>query len=409
MNLKLIGPAVLVIVLYYVMTSQFGIAGFLTLTTLILGIMMGLKYLGVEWAFPLRFKKQILLYGSLGLILVGLFTGGYLSISKITSWTSPATFEGETVQPTPSEPAPTAAECAVTEELRGKQSTVTINAYDLEANNPYSSQVSSATTVWVFKDGTFLQKIDDVTSKDITVPAGSSLSFYGGNGSLYVDTLEGYCVNSLDASVDLDVHSVQSEGNMQVTMYDETASSTLSAGDSDQEDYYVTMGSGEEKAVYFKLKNNGANAAFHWGGLAVAEFYNISSVEPASGFSAEATPDFLSSQDIQVNETSGNKQTINKDFKLFKKNSVEKLSEWESNKIQITVESDSSNDPIASTHNINFNGFGLMALDATYARGADGEMYHDVHDHGASESNVGLTETVTSPLGKEVGALVEAR
>ena len=92
---------------------------------------------------------------------------------------------------------------------------------------------------------------------------------------------------------------------------------------------------------------------------------------------------------------------------------------------QFEVEASSTNDPISqgakdaqntdyaggSNSNCNstkFNGFAVVALDATQAKGADGAVYTDYYTHDSAESNVGMTETLTSPLGKDNGVLIAA-
>ncbi|MCX6750233.1 MAG: hypothetical protein NTZ83_02150 [Candidatus Pacearchaeota archaeon] len=82
-------------------------------------------------------------------------------------------------------------------------------------------------------------------------------------------------------------------------------------------------------------------------------------------------------------------------------NEVMKLDEWEdTGLIKASISSKAGKNP---AQDVVF----FTALDGAWARGSDGKGHFDFYQHDGDEGNVGLTETVNSPLGKQLGAIIE--
>jgi hypothetical protein len=319
---------------------------------------------------------------------------------------------GEVRAPT-REVSPVPGVCEVSEELRGKESTIDINAWDLESNTPYASAID--TTAYIYKNGNgpenYVTTITDTSAYALSgFVVGDTVYIYGGDSSYYLEAVEGWCVDTQREPLSLNAHAIALESEMQVTGYDDTGSATLSAGTTNEDDYYITMGAGEQKAIHLKLKVNTANKAYQFCGWGVATFHNISSVEPQnveSRYTKEFTPNHMEGVGIIINETGGD--TISEDYTVYKASSPVMLHEWDSIKEQFVVESDSNNDPIGNGGTTSLNGFAVISKDCTYARGDDGRVYLDFYQHDSGEGDVGLDETETSPYGKQVGVLIEVR
>ena len=308
---------------------------------------------------------------------------------------------------------------SVPAELLGKPATITVNAYDMESNTPYSAAVDVNPTS-LLVNGQVVSTLTDTSAYSISsgVVVGDVISFRGGSSTYYLDPTfkvngkeyKTYCVGSQEVNVELSAHAVTSESNLQMTGYDSTGATELSSGTADQEDYYITASANEQGTFYLKLKNNIANKAYNFDAWAIAKFYNISSIKPHSGYVKVVTPKSLEGINILVNETTGNTLSIYKDYAVYARSDGPlMLHEFDSVKVQFDYETDPSNDPIATTHNQYFNGVAILSKDAAWARGADGQYYLDFYQHDTSGGDVGLAETATSPLGKQDGVLIEFR
>lgn len=313
----------------------------------------------------------------------------------------------------PSQPSVTAGECQVSDELLGKSSTVTVYAEDRAHATPTTTV--NATSYVYTKDGSsevYKQTLSETDGDTLTAAVGDVIVVYPYGTSYYGDRQE-FCVDSQSKTITIEAYNIQDESDMAVVLYDDDATTALSAGTSSEYDYTDALGADEAHVYYFKLRNNGADEVFDWLGVGTAAFYNISSVEvvsdysEGSGWRAAVTPTFMKSVDVLVNETSGD--TINKDYSLYKRDDgTLRLMEWESEKVKIEVNAHASNDPDGGGGTTSLDGFAICALDAQHARDPVGNAVYDIHDHSSSEANVGLSETLTSPLGKEVCTLVEA-
>lgn len=294
----------------------------------------------------------------------------------------------------------------------GKAATITVNYYDLVAANPFNAAVDVNPTVF-YKNGDL--KTPVATSTDTSAYSltgfnvGDVLYAYSGGTSYYADSIEGLCVDTTAFPVKGSAYTIPTEANMQSTIYADSGSSNeLSAGTASEDDYTVALGANQKEDFYYKLKTNVANKAFRLGGIGTLAFYNISSVYVTdSAYQPAFSPTFMKNIDVKVNET-GTATTISKTYTLYKLSTPLVLKNWESKETRFLVETDSTKDPDGGGGTSSFDGFGVMAFDSTYAQATDGSMIDDVYQHVDAQSDVGLSQTVASPLGKTMGALVES-
>ena len=403
---KLLMFAAVFLAIYWVLLPVIGFkASTLVSILFTLGIVLVLDYFKILPVFPIPLQKRVKLFLMIGLIGFSLWSAGYFASLK-------GLFPGTVVTTPPTEKTELKG-CVVSEELKGKTATVYVNAWDLESDQPYSSAVDLTTNCWVYRNGNkpinYVGTTTDTSSGTISgFSVGDTIYIYCGGSSYYVEPVEEFCIDTQTPTVNLNAHKMVSESDLQITAYDDTGSATLSSAT--YADYYITMGAGEKKAIYLKLKVNTANKAFNFGGWAIAKFYNISDVEPQdveATYEKIGTPNFAEGVNVKVNESAGT--TITKDYTIWKASSPILLREWDSIKEQFVIESDSTNDPVGNEGTTNFNGVAIVALDMQYARGADGKVYLDVYQHDSGEANVGLAEDLTSPYGKTSGVLIEVR
>ena len=295
----------------------------------------------------------------------------------------------------------------------GKAATGTVNAYDQESNTPYSAAVD-VNPVYFWKLGAeeAAKSTSDTSAYSLTgYNVGDIIYSAGGSTTYYVDNVNAFCIDRVNFDYSMDAHKVVGEADMQTKLYaDAGANNELSAGTASEDDYTVALGANEEEDFYLKIKTNVANEAFNFAGVATTRFYNITDVSVMDSslhdFTKVATPKFLQSVDVKVNE-SGTATTLSKDYVLYKRLTPMLMQEWASVEIKVIVETDSTNDPDAGGGTSTVDGFALIAVDASAARGDDGKLHTDIYQHDSAEATTGLSETVTSPLGGEIGVLVE--
>jgi hypothetical protein len=296
----------------------------------------------------------------------------------------------------------------VNKDLIGKAAAVTLSAWDLESATPYSSTVDLGTGCWVYKNGRYSNTSSGTIGTAITsrFTVGDVATVYCGGTTYYADVAE-KCIDSEAVDIDIDAHTMSATTDLSIVAYDSTGATALTAGVSGWTDYNVTLGAASEETIYLKLKDNVAHKAFRFGGWAVTEFTNVSDVYPSSGFTKEATPVYMSSLGINMVSTGTSLTNYTEDYVPYVRSSPLMLKQWEETKTQFIVKAHSTNDPVGLTMNsTGFNGFAIVAFDATRSRGADGSIYDSYYTHDTSESNVGITETLTSPYGKDNGVLI---
>lgn len=301
------------------------------------------------------------------------------------------------------------------DELRGKSASVVQNAYDQASNTPNSAAVDVNPT-YVYKNGDYHTTLTDTSDASLTTAAvGQVLDHYPA-GSTYYGMHSNKCILTQADEVSLDVYTIVSDANMDVTCYDDTGSATLSAaGNTSQSDYDITMGADAIETFYCKWKVNTANVAFRFGGIVAGYFEgttdtidqveligNDAGVTFIDGLSAPKwTKNLMIQYDIDANTTAGYSDYWEASTPLL-------MEEWDTIKVQFEVESGGS-DPTADTDSTpsTKTAFYLYALDAQWSRGSDGQPYLGTHTNDAAESNVGLVELISSPVGSSLGVAIE--
>lgn len=418
MNLpKIVVFLIAAFLVYTFLTPWIGVSGFLASVLITVGILAAAKtFLGQNWAFPWSIRGLYVVV----ILFLGVLFGGVFSFASLGNLSASMVSGEQIVQPIGEVTVPVTdiAACSVSNELKGKESTLHINAWDMESNTPYSSAVDLTTGCWLFKDGNdaknFVAASSDTSDYDLTAgfAVGDQLYMYCGGTSYYTDPVEGLCINSQDTVVNLETHNAVAETDMQITGYDDSGGTTLSSGTTSEEDYYITQGAGAEDSLYLKLKQNSANQAYDfcaWGTMAL---YNLSSLEPVAGqgFSEDVTPTWAKSVAVGVDEYASGTTTYTDSYSIFKLAKAQRLHEWESIKTEFTAKTTATGDPEATGDNSTTPcKYIALAIDCQYSRGLDGAMHYDIHDHTDSEGDVGVAETETSPLGATVGVVIEAR
>lgn len=409
MNKLIIGVVALFVLMWFV-APIFGVSGSLNvlgfalpMTLLLAGaILITADFFGFMKLFPIPLKKNIMM-----IVMIALWVGVGVGAGWLPSnlGTASVVVTGDQVS---------TAECAasISDEIRGTASTLDVNAWDQESNTPYSSAIDLTTNCHYYRNGDdasdYIGPSADTSAEELSgFAVGDTLYAYCGGTSYYSDAIEGECIRQQRQSINIDSHAICPEANLQITVYDDTGSSTLTAGTANEDDYTMSLGAGEETAVHVKLKVNVANKAYDFCAWGVAELYNISSVEPQNveaTYSKVGTPEHMRSVALQPGTDNA---TITKDYRMFKASSPIRLHEWDYLKEQFVVESDATSDPNGGGGLNTMDGFAIIAKDCTYSRGGDGSMYYEFYGRDTSESDVGLDETEVSPLGKQTGVLVE--
>jgi hypothetical protein len=390
-------------------TASFWLSAAFTLTVVLM--------IGRLWPMmriPVPFLHKIGWVPLIIILVVILAIGG-----SFAKWGLPAPGAAISTGATPSGAAASTDACKASignDAILGKASTLYLNGYDKESNTP-SSVVNLGSIGWIYRniqDSAGYSSATTATSGTSTTgfAVGDTVYVFGGNTSYYIEPYSG-CVDSESKSVNLNAHALAATTNLQTVCYDSTGAATLTAGVSSLTDYNLTLGSSDSKFIYCELTVNVANKAFVYDGIAVAKFYNISNVVPVSDdlgdtYTAAATPLSFQSQNVQLDASATAGQVINKDYVIYQIQSPKILSQWDTVKVKFKVET-TSNDPRASTENTtSFNGFAVVWIDAGPARGDDGKTYLDIYSHDVAQSNKGISETLTSPLGKDNGVLIGA-
>jgi hypothetical protein len=391
-------------------TASFWLSFAFTLTVVLL--------IGRFWPMmriPIPFLHKIGVLPLVVILVVVMAIGGVFAGFGLPS--PGASVSGGTA--TPSGAAASSGSCAASianKEILGKASNLYLNGYDKESSTP-STVVDLATSAWIYRntqDNAGYSSATTATSGTSTAgfAVGDTIYVFGGNSTYYVEPYSA-CVDSEAKSVNLNAHRLAATTNLQTVCYDSTASATLTAGVSGLTDYNLTLGSSDTKYIYCELTNNVANRAFVYDGIAIAKFYNISNVVPMSDdlgntYTAVATPLSFQSKNINVSADAATSPNINKDYVIYQISSPKILSQWDTVKVKFKVET-TSNDPRSSTENsTSFNGFALLWVDAGAARGDDGRTYLDIFSHDVAQDNKGISETLTSPAGKDNGAVIGA-
>lgn len=261
-------------------------------------------------------------------------------------------------------------------------------------------------------DGTMKEWLNpssvNTTQTISTIPEDTVLSFYGGDGTYYLEPLTDRKL-SVGDKVTLNGATIQAESSMVITLYDDTGATALTAADvTAAHDYKATLGQGQEEPIYIKISNNGADKQFNVKAICTgAEGTNVSSLEiKGSDWSKVTVPTFVENGAVSVNLTEADATLTSTEYDLcyvYKSgtNEVIALEEWEDSPlIKASIVAKTDKNP---ADDVVF----LTVFDGAWARGKDGKGYFDFYQHDGDEANVGLAETLNSPLGKQLGAVIE--
>lgn len=416
---------VAVLVLGWLSVSVLGVTGGLAITVLAITVIvqaMRLSGLGAEFVsgIPIigQFNPKMQLYVAVFGTILLLFIGAIALPASISNMLSGVGLPAAEITPA-IEPIAGVSVLSCIDKAKalnpdnlGKSATITVNGYDQESNTPYSAAIDINPVSFYRNDNTAMNHVlatTDTSAYSLTgLNVGDTIYTYGGSATYYMDAREGVCINVVGFPLELSGHAIAAESDMEAKLYaDSGANNELSSGTATHDDYTVALGANAEEDFYFKLKVNSANKAFQLGGIATAKMFNISSVNViSSNFAKIPTPKYLESVGILVNETATT-VAITKDYTVFKRNTPLMLHEWESVEIKVVVETDATNDPIDKGGSADANNFAIIAIDAAWSRGDAGISELDIYQHDSAEGNVGLVETVTSPLGGQVGVMVQ--
>jgi len=398
--------------------STTGLMGLLAAGAISAGVLALLKSLKIANLFP--YKTSVLT--AVIILAAGLFFGGLLPGLSVPSIGAPAATALPTATVATQVSSATDCEASVAPDIKGTSATVTLNAYDLESNTPYSAAVDAG-TVFVFRtaklaDGdstNFVVSTSDTTANGVTgFKTGEVISMAGGNttgagGRYYIETAEGICLKGQQNSVNLNAHLWETDAEVDTTIYDSTSSVELGAGTVGL-DYTAAQGASSEITYYWRIRPNSADNALWLGGVGLSVFQNITSAQPVGAgaglFSIVPTPNYL--RDINFPTAAeaggGGGNNMTRTYTIYKLKNSLLMHEFDEFKFPFSVRA-SSNDPTGAPNTTTWSGVTGIVLDQAYVRGADGRMYLDIHDHAnlGSEANVGLGESVSSPNGGTSG------
>ena len=385
----------------YWVSGFFGVSGIvpaLLITAAITGVGSWMKWFN---PFKLNARGAQTVF-VIGLIGTGLFAGWFsaFGLTPDSFGLGPAAPAMQPLVPfAPTAPATMdACKAGISEYLVGKKATVTFNAFDAEAANPYSAAVDS--TIFIVKNGDVVTSADTTAYDMATYSVGDVISVYGkasSGATYYVDDKTDICITSEAFPIDLKARAIVAIANLQVTCYDDTGSASCSGGtNTSQEDYDITLGASEETTFFARVKVNAANKAHSLMGLAVLTTNDIDTVKPTgSEWTAVTVPDYLN---VQVSPDGSLGENITGGYeKAWVLSAPVMLHQWDWVKYQFKIESGSTDPATATTFQGSDNAI-VCFLDGGRTRGDDGKLYFDIKTHTDTEANVGLVENFTYPV-----------
>lgn len=398
-----------------VIAAFLGITGLTLVTSFLIGVSLvfSLKLLNIGRSF-----NPLTPVYSLGVAVIALALAfGTIPLGGIQPAGLPSTAASIAAPPLPASVASGVAvsdcESKVASDIRGTSATVTLNAYDIAADSPYSAAVDAG-TIYIYRSpslavsdaSNFISSTADTTANAVTgFKAGEVISMAGGNASFYTETKEGICLTGQQNSVILDTHSLETIGSFSSVVYDSTGATELGAG-SQSNKYTRALGASEEQAFFWTIKINSSNNDVYLAGIQCAQGTNISSVEPGGNSASlfEKSITRLFQKDIVVNTSADStiSVTTRKDFTPWILKSPRLLKEFEEFKFQFNVKA-TSNDPVGAVNTTTYSGVWCTLLDKGYVRGSDGRLYLDYWDHATAEGNVGINEFLQPPNNGRAG------
>jgi len=416
--MSLLTVAILAFVLMWLL-PVFGIAG--ASVVAVVALAAGLYFIGSAIGVvksPLT-KQTSAIIGIIGIFafvfMSGISLGGFFPAGQIATTTQPPVSSGVIT-------GVSLAACtgSVNPQNLGDAATGVVNAYDTTVDNPTSAAVNSEINVFhadsIASAGTsnFVAKLTDTTAGSLTgIQVGDVVTLVGNRSqSYYATSKEGICITGASPIINLDVQGIQTEANLQSTLYDSTGAVEASTTVTNSViDYNESLSANEEKTYFYRIKNNGANAGYNLGGIAFAELTNVSNVKPSGAdtalFDLVPTPDYMKNIVVQMNSTGTNTQTVS--YTPYKLKTPVLLTEFTHRQYQVTVKA-SANDPIENQGAATMSGVAISAFDVQDVKASSGSIVKNSIDDGTSSSlDVGLLETFTSPEGNQAGVLVMFR
>ena len=416
--------AIIAAITWLFLAPILGITGStLTLALFTISILFLLKYFSFTRKFVAAIPITPKFAGIIGLILLvfGMFSYGWFAqwIPLGSMFAPGAVTIPGAVTPAGVACAPMRIGGAISDDIFGTSSTLTVNAWDMESNTPYSAAIDLLTNCGIYKNGNsasnYIATSADTAAGSVTgFSVGDKIYYYCGNASYYADSYEGVCIDKQTMAVSLSIHSASTEANTDITGYDKTGATALTAGTSGEDDYTLAMGADADELIYMQVQNNIANKRKVICALGTARFYNISKVEPQSftfegktyTWSLSITPLHMQSVSVGINETTTT-QSLVKDYTVYKLSEPIVMNEWAYFKIPIVIESDATNDPQGGGGTTSTDGFAVILKDCGWGRGGDGTHHYNFYAEDVGQADVAVDETETSPLGGTNGMVVE--
>lgn len=278
---------------------------------------------------------------------------------------------------------------------------VSYNEYSATADGAVTSVVTGKSYMIYAIDSSYVFMEDDVVTKPIEVTQ---------------ERAEVY------------VHTRVAENNMDFKCYDSENNELAAASDTTKADYNLTIGAGETKKIYCKLRVAAANKATALGGVAVLyqndikkvtlTSVTVESVKPTNqrlvdrpyylssgksfNFAKGSVPEHMKSLTFASSLIKGDSWS---NIYLLEEPPV--LVEWEELRFDFTVEAKEGSDPTFSTSSSTADVFCILVKDWAPYESTDRSVKWGIADDTSNEADVGLDETDNSPEGKQVGACIQ--
>ena len=289
----------------------------------------------------------------------------------------------------------------------GKSATLYMDAYDKEAD----SLTEVSPSYYIFgDDGTLL--VNGATADSVSVATCDKVKIYGKDDSNYYTDPKDVSVDTEAPRVKLDSHTTAVETSLEVTGYDDTGATELTADDNSNNtaDYSMILGANEKTIFYAKLENRDDNSLFKLKAVCIGWNNDIDEVKLLNdGWTEVGMPKQIRDASVTfTNDTSGTFTTDYDTCYVYKKGTTETLDlhEYDSFKGKFEVTA-SSTDPTANTGDV----FYVQFIDGGYHLDASGNIVFDFYTHDDNEqvTTIGVSEPITSPMGLTSGMLVEAQ
>lgn len=315
-----------------------------------------------------------------------------------------------------------------------KDASLTLNAIDT-AGDSSTSVTDVQTTVWKASSsdayGTRLKT--GATMGDLSITSGLSTadsytvvetdsSYYTtdtgrADGETVDQPFESISIDSTQPVGEFHVKSVASDSDMSISLYDDR-NNELTTGDTDQEDYEVTMSADDAQDITAEMEQSTDGVVYHVAGMAykplnAVDGVTVNSITGPDGesvsFSTATVPEHLQTEIYM--DASNNSDAVSDYQTLLEFDEPVELAKNEELIVDFTVESDQSTDPSA------VDSGDLTDTDALLVQFKDADHYttpdlsagYGIADESTSESDVGLDESDSVPYGAQTGFVIEAK